>query len=527
MKLRFNLTEPIDTGSPDYIICNQASSFISFTNLELVLKIDGTNIINTIDLAGVSFPIAPITTTNGYIVSASIENTNYIVINIDIDNVWDSTTASFIVNKIGYWSFNKTFEIYGYDLGKNPNLTPITDSNPDFNLVLINKINNEVSGVQTKAYSSLIAYRKPFTSELHYYKSNSGSGEITYQNTDLEQISTSVDGFLCIVGAYGIKQICNLYEYNNTGRTLLSTCTSNLINLLDINNFPTFGSSTTCVNCDAECIVLNTENTTTTNIDYSLLSTYYIDDIEVNPYLTQNLIYRLIDFTGNIIDEISYSFNINPLPFTYIPTDYLYNFSIPEVGDYIIQVEVSVANLYKCIKNYPIFSCNFYEIKNTECNEYTVYNKSFEDFTLIISELQDDKTFLEVSSVIVPALDNVVITHTSDNVYTYTVAKDEIDYIYIVVNYCNLRTCLLIGLTNLICPKTGECIECRAKDYYDFNALIINAHTYFNMLNSEYNFNYMYEALSVNKINELYELKSFLTRFEEYCLECNKVCNCS
>ena len=46
------------------------------------------------------------------------------------------------------------------------------------------------------------------------------------------------------------------------------------------------------------------------------------------------------------------------------------------------------------------------------------------------------------------------------------------------------------------------------------------------MLNNEYNFNYLYEALSINKINELYDLKSFLVRFEEYCLECNSVCNC-
>ncbi len=373
MKLRFNISEPINTGSPDYIICNQASSFISFSNLKLLLKIDGTNIINTNDLSSISFPTSPITTTNGYTIFIEKENTNYLVVNIDLINIWNLTTAEFQISKTNYYDYLKVFEIYGYDLGKNPNISPITDTNPDFNLILINKINNEIDGKQTKAYSSFIAYKKPYTSELHFYKSNSGGGEIVYTNFNLEQISTSSDGFICTNNDYQLKQTCNLYYYNNTGRHLLDSCTTNLLTVLNNNSFPTFEASTTCIDCNIECIVINTNNTSTTYIDYSLLSKFYVNDIEVNPYLTQSLIYRLIDFTGNVIQELTYTFDINPLPFVFDPSLYTFaGFQIPEVGDYIIQVEVSVPNLYKCIKNYPIKSCNFYEIKNTNCNEFTV-----------------------------------------------------------------------------------------------------------------------------------------------------------
>lgn len=534
MKLRFNISTLVDTGSPDYTICGQASTFLPsavsiYNNLSLLLKIDGTTIINTADLTTFNgtLPQSAIVTTNGYNVTVALENTYYLVIGIDMVNIWDITTAEFSIGKTGYWSYNKIFEIFGYDLGVNPNVVA-TAGNPEFNLYLINKTNNEVNGVQTKAYASFIYYRRPFTSELYIYKSNSGGGEVIYTDSDLVTLNIAVDGFICVAGDYSIKQTNNIYTYDNTGRVLISTCSTDFLLSTNVVAFPTFGGSTTCTTCDNECIVINTENTTTTNIDYSLLTTYMVDDTEVNPYTTQVLTYRVIDFTGNIIQEEEHTFDINPLPFTYDQTSYKFvDFVIPEIGDYIIQVELSVAGLYSCKKNYPVKGCSFYEIKNTNCNEFTIYNRGFDDFDVVISELQDDKTFLEVSTVTVPTLDNIVISHTTDNVYQYKVTKDDVDYIYIVVNYCNLRNCILLGVTNLMCQKTSDCTDCKAKDYYDFNVLITMAHTYFNMLNSEYNFNYLYESLDVNKLNELYELKTFLTRFEEYCIECNKVCsNC-
>ena len=530
MKLRFNISEPINTGSPDYTICNQVSTFISFTNLELLLKIDGTNIINTTDLSSISFPIAPITTTNGLTVGVDLENSNYIVLDINLNNIWDFTNIEYQISKTGYWSFNKIFEIYGYDLGKNPNLTPITDSNPDFNIILLNKTNNEVNGFQTKAYSSFITYKRPYTNQLHFYKSNSGQGEISYINSDLETISYNSDGFICVTGEYSLKQLNNIYSLINNIKTLVDSCLSSLITLNNTNLFPSFEANTTCVDCNDDCIVVNTNNNTTTYIDYTTLTHFFVNDVEVNPFTTQYISYKLIDFTGNEILNQTNTFNINPLPFVYDPSTTLFSFQIPEIGDYIIQVEVGVTNLYKCIKNYPINGCNFYEIKNSDCNEFTIYNKGFEDFIVNISELQDDKSFLPISEITVNALSNSIINHNEDNIYTYTVTKNNINYIFIVVNYCNLRNCLLKHISKLLCKDKHDedkCDECNHKDYYDFNSLIITAHTYFNMLNNEYNFNYIYESLSPDKINELFELSQFLKRFKEYCEHCNKICNCN
>lgn len=521
MKLRFNINTPNSTGSPDYTICNQASSFVSFTNLGLVLKIDGTDIINTANLASVSFPISPITTTNGLTVAVAIENTNYIKLTITgLTNIWDSTTAEFIVEKTGYYSFSKVFEIYGYDLGINPNVAA-TSSNPKFDIVLIDKTNNEVNGHQTKAYSSFIAYKKPYTNELYIYKNNSGGGQTLYYNSDLELISINTDGFICTSEDYDIKQTNNIISSGS----IISTCTTDFLTVLQQILIPTFEANTTCTNCDEECTVVGSTNNTTTYIDYNLLTVFIVDDVEVTPYLTQSLIYRLYDFTGNEIASQEHEFDIDE---TYDPTAYKFeDFVLPEVGDYIIQVELSVTDLYSCKKNYPVKSCNFYEIKNTDCNEFTIYNRSFEAFAVSISELQNDKTFAETANITIDALGNSVITHSEDGIFTYTIVVDDVTYTYIVINYCNLRTCLLAGISTLLCSSKENCDTCKAKNYYDFNTLIVTAHTYFNMLNSEYNFNYLYEAISDNKLNELYDLKTFLTRFKEYCIECNSICSCN
>lgn len=535
MKLRFNIATLVDTGSPNYTICGQASTFIPnsvriYDSLSLLLKIDGTTIINTADLTTYisTLPQGAITTTNGLSVTVAIENSYYLVVDINLVNIWDSTTAEFSISKAGYWSYNKVFEVFGYDLGQNPNVAASL-TNPNFDIKLINQTHNLVNGIQTKAYSSFIMYRRPFTSEVYIYKSNSGGGEVIYKDANLNILNIGVDGFVCVTGDFSVMQINNLYSYDNTGRTLISTCSTGYLLSTNVISFPTFGVSTSCTDCDSECVVINTPNTSIVNIDYSQLTQYTVDDILVNPYTTQVLTYNLIDFTGNIIQTLTYTFAINPLPYVYDQTLYPFTgFVIPEVGDYIIQVELSVTGLYSCKKNYPVNGCNFYEVKNTDCNAFTIYNRGFADFDVSISELQDDMSFIEVSNVTVPALSNVVISHTDDNVYTYTVTKDGNTYIYVVVNYCNLRNCILLGLKNLICKKRDDCCDdCRSKDYYDFNALMINAHTYFNMLNSEYNFNYFYDSLSPDKVSELYDLSSFLKRFKEYCLECNKVCNCN
>lgn len=531
MKLRVDVREPNNTGSPDYNICNQASSNVDPVNLGFKIEVDGEVILDTLDLDGSlgSFPIS-ITTTANSIPVIIFNEVGYspfyfgIVIECLLTNIWDSTTVKITATKDGYWTYSKSFEVYGYDLGQNPNLFPVTENNIPFTILLINKTNNEVRGYQTKAVSSFIAYRKPYTNEIHYYKSNSGLGDTLYYNSDLELISSVPDGFICSNDEYELKQINNLYGGSSN---IISTCTSDLQTIPKVILIPTFEANTTCINCDDEqCSIIGANNTSTLYLNYTNISTYYKNDNKVYPYTIQNFIFRLIDFTGNIINEFEDSYTLGTIDTVFDIIELWSDFQIPEKGDYIIQVEINVTDLYKCIKNYPISSCNFYEIENTDCNEFTVYNKSFEDFTLVISELQNDKTFLEISSIVILALNNIVISHTEDNVYQYQVIKDDISYIYIVVNYCNLRQCLLLGLSNLICLESSNCDSCKHKDYYDFNSLIINAHTYFNMLNSEYNFNYLYEALSISKVNELYDLKSFLTRFKEYCVVCNKSCNC-
>jgi hypothetical protein len=82
---------------------------------------------------------------------------------------------------------------------------------------------------------------------------------------------------------------------------------------------------------------------------------------------------------------------------------------------------------------------------------------------------------------------------------------------------------LLTKIDSLVCCNTNN--NCDNDKVYDFNALVISAHTYFNMLNAEYNFNYFYTALDADKLNELRDANQFLTQIAGYCEECTSGCD--
>lgn len=197
-------------------------------------------------------------------------------------------------------------------------------------------------------------------------------------------------------------------------------------------------------------------------------------------------------------------------------------------GDYSGSVITEVQAAVTCWKSEIITACNPYEVSKLACNIYKVDNRSNNDITLNIYSLNADKTFTLVTTEIITPFDSNSITHTVDNIYQYEIIHVNGTNIHIVANYCNLQECMLryvLGLLPLPAGCDNTPIDCEEKSHYDFNALMITSHTYFSLLNSEYNFNYIYEALQPNDIDRLYDIKTLMEKMINYCEICTNNCD--
>lgn len=175
-----------------------------------------------------------------------------------------------------------------------------------------------------------------------------------------------------------------------------------------------------------------------------------------------------------------------------------------------------------CCDTLAITACNWYEVEKEDCNAFVIKNMSLDDITYDIQEMGDNGTFTSIQTGTITALSELAVTHSTDGIYTYAVTRGTETLYYIIIVYCNLEECFRKVIKDLVCECNKD--DCRESAYYDFNALVIQAFSYFSMLNHEYNFNYLYTAIDADKIAELYELHDFFERFEEYCLECSTKC---
>jgi len=529
MKLRLRVLSPTNTGNPDYTICGQGSSAITLAGTTVNIVIGGTTIFNnTLDNMA-TVPGGTITTAEGFdVVGLFREDTNYITMEVQLANIWNCTSYQIVVDRVGYLSYANTFTIFGYDLGNNPNQA-IT-GNPNMDIQIIEEANNLVDGNQTKAYTSFVAYRKPFTDRIYITNTNSGQPSFIYLS-ELDKILLSAPlGYICDKNEVKIKQRHTLEQLIDCVPTIIDTCESVVQTIGVVTNIMDYNASVSCVPCVDDCTSILALNTATTYLDHSLLTTYQVNDLEVYPFTSQELEYTLYDHTGIEVNYQQNTINIGAIPYVHDPaTTEFSGWSTDEVGDFLLNIRLSVEGVYYCDKKIKIKSCHFYEIDCIDCNTHRVHNRSFDDLILNISKLNDDKEFELVEEIALVNLSYVDVVSATDGIYKFETVRDNKNLIYIVTVHCNLRNCTFDYLNKLICGCSTDKCKCNktCKDYYDFNALMLNAYTYLALLNDEYNFNFIYDTISTEKIDELYTLKSFIERFNEYCDSCTDTTPCS
>lgn len=544
MKLRFRVLSPGNSGAPDYFICGQAAAVVNNTNLGIELKVDGEVIWSTSDVSGYAFPVPIVTVANTLTVtSTGIANVDYYTVEITGLAVWQSTSVELTITKAGYIQYHNIYTVFGYDLGNNPNDlysngNPVTN-NPDMDVRLINETNNVVSGIQTRAYSSFTAYYRPFTNELNVYKLDSSGGDVDYFDADGVKVLKTRNGVICLNGG-SIRQVTKVYDSGTNcgcgagGAELLDTCQTALFVYSKLRDIPKLGITVSCIDCvPGQCSSFLNTFIGNGNLDFGATQTYWVGDDLAYAFDNLDLKYSVFDSNGLNTGNATYSIGSIVPNYVFDPSLYPFsNIPIPNVGDYIVRMMISssytypssfVQKIFECQDNTPVHVCHWYEIEKTDCNKYRVSNHSFTDKVVTVSKLISVSTFELVST-------TTILTNTSndytlaDGIYKFELIDGANTYIYIVIVYCGIQQCILRYLNDIICCKPKQdCAEvCQL--YYDFNSLILNAHTFFAMLNEEYSFAFIYEALTPNTLSNLFDIQLFIDNMKKYCRSCDTGC---
>lgn len=548
----FNILEVYDDGSPAHNICGQTPlpqrtiDFVIYRSLGALkadVQLEGIDILNLNDASIDALPATPFAVGATGLTVESITRslaTGTLAFEISGINVYDEKTLSARFTKANRFTYENSFKLFGYDLG---NAVGISEGNPDIDVVLINNTNIiDMYGLQTKTFSKFTTYQKPFTNKTLVYNLVGTTGEITYTNVDTTAgIGGGQNAIVCSITGLNIEQTiivrdkdCNIYD----------TCQSTEEVIQAIWFPPVNKSVYSALNCDSECTSNLDTNSIELNLDYASVDVYQINgestwlfchDIPT-ANLYQQLVFELYDFNGQIIetetiDITNYYADYIADPSIITPTTF--NFDLPVFGDVVVKVKYQILKesddsiLVECIKTQGYNSCNFWKVVNgAECGQFTVKNCSLKDGLLNIYQLQADKTFTNIlEDEDVDAMTNLDVNLDSDGVYTFVfIAKEEgaEEQTFVIFNYCNFKTCYFTFLQKVLC--TDICEDCNKKGYYDFNSFSLNAQMFLALMNAENGFNYLYTAIDTAKIEELYNIKTFIDRLNEYC---NNSCGCS
>lgn len=554
MILSLNIIQP-DTSSISSPLCGLPTVDVDMNNMSLKLDVSKngstiTNIFNNINL-GTFVSSAPnqIITYGDYdiIFNWALNNfsiTSNILFNIGIYKTgtttpvsWEKFNLHLSLSKNGFIPYQNVFELYNYDVG-NSTFFGLT-GNKTFDIVLLNTNIIDSFGNQLLAYSSFTTLKRPFTTELHIYNMVGTKGTVNYYNNNLNTYLGSGNNLLiCNNTNIQLKQEILLYKNNNN---IIDTCTS-----LKTENIvkwtPEFITQVNCSNtCNISCI--NEFDTPTVGyyLDFTNVTpfNYNSSTIFITEFFDNQIKVEVFDYTATLITTILNSINLTYSVWSISPSAYLIpiisNFISSSLGDNVILFTntfysiLGIVPIKKdfivCKENKLYKGCHWWTIENTGvCNEYQFNNCSASNIIGTLQILNDDKSISDLTTFTVNSFSNTKLTFLDDGVYIIKIPTSVINVFeyYTLSVYCNIQACYLEYLKKYLCNTEKE--NCNKEDNSQFNSFIINVQTFMLLLNEENSFNFIYNIITIDKIEELYTIRTFINRLKEYCNPSNNAC---
>lgn len=493
-QVNFEVKSPIASSGDSYIICglpNDVEDLIG-TPMAAKIAVNGITLIDTADTSSISnFPAFTTVSTPEYIITLfkipTFSGFQFsIIINEQnvykhIEEVYKPFDFYFKFSRTGYQTYENTITFYNYSYNNNNLITPfqiylLEANNPTF-----------ISGQQTLPFSSFITVRKPYTGEIHIYKTFGGQGNIEYYDQNDTLIVTGGNGLYCNKNNTTLKQIVTIGNL---------TCVS----FIDVDfekSIPTFDVNTSCTICNLEGDEYSVNGTVTAKptIDFTDLSIYYNghtpDGTAVERFATQyyTLIYELYKIDGTLMYTQKNYISTYPQPFIFTPSSVQATFNLTDKGDYILKVilkhynetsyvvpvgdnlikdewyviskigssftgigapnnDIQTAFVYNGgtvnwsgggeltalgssisqTRMIKIRGCERYEVTKQSCNSYLIENLSTDTVTCIFYKMNDKGQFEEYSlmpSIILTPSQNKIVDFKEDGEYYISIGKQD------------------------------------------------------------------------------------------------------
>ncbi len=530
-------TSPVTCGG------NLISESGQDVGLGIIVKVGGTQIVSITDFSIYTGTTTVAVPNIGNVTFEKLDNTG-IDMTIPLTNVWDSTTVEITASKVHFNTYNQIFTVFGYDLGDDQFGQPYVQ--PDMNIVL------SPTQLVASSYNKFVAYRAPFTNKIYFYNLVSEQHNIyvdNYKYTYSDNTSGTIIqqgimgyGFYCNAATNILKLKREVGTYVNNIFVTTTYCEATLQIVEYANLKPPYSIKTNCTTCDDSCVLINDGA-----LAYTLFGTdiqkFLVDDVEVAPYPSMDLTYDLYDLSGQLVAtqtyEVTTDYPFVPSVANYPFTDY----TLPDTGDYVLKVTLSVDDLFSCVDSMAIKGCGDLTITKANCSEYTFTNITLEDVTVTIYKItSSDSLAIEDNTIIVD--EEVVIFNGTysktleDGLYAIKIVRgDKITLQYLPV-YCKLETCLASYVKNIACASPPSCScggscgkSCQKVDSntYNINALMAIAYTYFAIINTNVFLNKIFNGTEANvmypnfpkDIAALFSLQTLLDKALNYCEVCN------
>jgi hypothetical protein len=535
-------------NSPAYDLCGLGYQVIDQQNLAVSIYINGELVSDTIDFNS-SFPTGSNTVLPGIISTVSKNSDSHIEIDIPFTSICQSAYIRVVANKAGWTGVDVTFKVFGYDLG---NGFPVTGVNPELYVVMLPEYHYYIDPVtlqivmvdlRNKCFADFVGWRHPINNQLYLFKNHGrGNGYDYINSTNNENLSK---GFNHIEYNLSVKDVKFTVTCNSSngcgcpcGGGVISTCTSAVKTFELFDPFPKLAITSTCLsNCceNIDCVV---EDATLESNFYIEFNTKYLVDGEekYSSYDSVEVLYELIDVYNNVIQDQLYVVPTT-IPFAFSPSDYPFNYTAPEKGDYIIKLTVKTP-CYTCTKSILLNTCNPIEIVKLECGKYRVINLSSAPIFVVVDKFLTSTTSEEVSGRQELGPCEYKDYSFNDGIYYFkfynnsVISTDTYISTCIVHIWCNIEKCIKDAAMWVICSKP-DCKCGITKELYNFNALITMAYTYFSIIQTSFNYSTHFTVIDTETITVLHNIQTFMDKFNKICNTCqesyakiNKNCGC-
>lgn len=526
MLLRFDIREATNSGAPDYNYCGQAISvFSDYTDIECIIKVDGVEVVNTQDLASTLNFVPAITPKNNNVVSATLEDTHYVTLQIDMPHICSSASVEILINKFTFATFYNNFTIFNYDIGNNPNIS--INHNIPFYIVLVQVLNLPNRDI-IPCVSHFIGWRKPFTNDLYVFKNHSNPSIIEYFKNG-QSVGISNNAIICAneQDLISANALCNPSSNCGCNGPSQNSCSS-ITSVFDylhhqIPTWETYIANSNGCNNDTSCLVKDQESLATTYINFNTIAQIYINDELTNPFSNVQLTYSLYNSTEDLVQEQTTTIDTLMYPISFNPLTNQFSFILPNLGANILVVKLE-DDCWICEKSYTLCTKDVLDISVSDCNKVKICNYDIVPRFINIIKFIDETT----NEIIIENLEitpcTCYETILGDGVYTINLVDSE--YFKVIHLWCAVKDCLRDFALQLACNK-NPCTKIDAA--YNFNAAVVLMFTYMAYINKYYNYNILYNELSPSLVTDFININKIIERFKEYCEECrngNNPCGC-